>query len=115
MKVQASVKKICRNCKIVRRKGVLYRSAPYTHRYPVCWRCQSELVFRLVDEWFISMGDLYDKPRDEVTAEVIDGIPFVRLEHVVRYKESADRPKDRVHLERLSEHRLGRDHIDEGA
>ncbi|MBT8059788.1 MAG: 50S ribosomal protein L36 [Xanthomonadales bacterium] len=24
MKVQASVKKICRNCKIVRRKGVLY-------------------------------------------------------------------------------------------
>jgi len=24
MKVQASVKKICRNCKIVRRKGVVY-------------------------------------------------------------------------------------------
>ena len=24
MKVKASVKKICRNCKIVRRKGVLY-------------------------------------------------------------------------------------------
>ena len=24
MKVQASVKKICRNCKIVRRKGVLF-------------------------------------------------------------------------------------------
>lgn len=24
MKVQASVKKICRNCKIVRRRGVVY-------------------------------------------------------------------------------------------
>ncbi|MCW8925053.1 MAG: 50S ribosomal protein L36 [Xanthomonadales bacterium] len=24
MKVQASVKKICRNCKIVRRRGVIY-------------------------------------------------------------------------------------------
>ena len=50
------------------KKGVLYRVAPYTHRYPTCWRCKTELVFRLVDEWFISMGELYDKPREEVTA-----------------------------------------------
>jgi isoleucyl-tRNA synthetase len=27
------------------------------------------LVYRLVDEWFISMGELYDKPREEVTEE----------------------------------------------
>jgi len=32
------------------RKGLLYHVAPYTHRYPTCWRCKSELVFRLVDE-----------------------------------------------------------------
>ncbi len=50
-------------------KGALYHVEPYTHRYPTCWRCKTELVFRLVDEWFISMGALYDKPRDEVTAE----------------------------------------------
>lgn len=50
-------------------KGLLYRVDPYTHRYPVCWRCGTPLVFRLVDEWFISMGPLYDKPREEVTAE----------------------------------------------
>ena len=50
-------------------KGLLYRLQDYTHRYPVCWRCQDELVFRLVDEWFISMGDLLDKPYEEVTAE----------------------------------------------
>ncbi len=50
-------------------KGVLYQVAKYTHRYPVCWRCDTELVFRLVDEWFISMGPLYDKPREAVTAE----------------------------------------------
>ena len=29
-----------------------------THRYPVCWRCKSELVWRLVDEWYISMEKL---------------------------------------------------------
>ncbi len=49
-------------------KGVYYRKQRYSHRYPHCWRCGSELVYRLVDEWFINMGDLYDKPREEVTA-----------------------------------------------
>ncbi len=51
----------------LRRKGLLYSVVPYTHRYPVCWRCGTELVFRLVDEWFISMGATYDKPRQELT------------------------------------------------
>ena len=50
-------------------KGVMYHVKPYTHRYPTCWRCKTELVFRLVDEWFISMGESYDKPREELTAE----------------------------------------------
>jgi len=42
----------------LREKGLLYKVEDYTHRYPVCWRCQEELVFRLVDEWFISMDEL---------------------------------------------------------
>ncbi len=49
-------------------KGVYYRKQRYAHRYPHCWRCGSELVYRLVDEWFINMGEVYDKPRAEVTA-----------------------------------------------
>jgi isoleucyl-tRNA synthetase len=39
-------------------KGLLYRGEQYRHRYPVCWRCGTDLVFRLVDEWFIAMDDL---------------------------------------------------------
>jgi isoleucyl-tRNA synthetase len=42
----------------LRQKGLLYKVEDYTHRYPVCWRCSTELVFRLVDEWFISMDEL---------------------------------------------------------
>ncbi len=42
----------------LRNKGILYKVEDYTHRYPVCWRCQSELIFRLVDEWFIQMDDM---------------------------------------------------------
>ncbi|MBN1231619.1 MAG: isoleucine--tRNA ligase [Anaerolineales bacterium] len=51
----------------LKEKGLLYNVADYTHRYPTCWRCKEELVFRLVDEWFISMGKVYDKPREELT------------------------------------------------
>ena len=50
-------------------KNAFYNLERYSHRYPVCWRCDSELVFRLVDEWFISMGEKHDKPREEVTAD----------------------------------------------
>jgi len=53
----------------LKKKGLLFKVEDYTHRYPVCWRCGSELVFRLVDEWFISMGKKLDKPLDEITEE----------------------------------------------
>uniref|UniRef100_A0A7V3RIH3 Isoleucine--tRNA ligase n=1 Tax=candidate division WOR-3 bacterium TaxID=2052148 RepID=A0A7V3RIH3_UNCW3 len=39
-------------------RGILYNVEDYTHRYPICWRCDSELIFRLVDEWYISMDTL---------------------------------------------------------
>lgn len=39
-------------------KGMIYKIENYTHRYPVCWRCDSEVIFRLVDEWFIKMDEL---------------------------------------------------------
>lgn len=48
-------------------KRMLFKVEQYSHRYPVCWRCGNELVFRLVDEWFISMGKKFDKPYEEVT------------------------------------------------
>jgi isoleucyl-tRNA synthetase len=50
----------------------LLRREKITHRYPHCWRCATPLVFRLVDEWFISMGPLYEKPRDQLTKAEID-------------------------------------------
>src|SRR5579884_1833459 len=36
--------------------GVLFAVERYPHSYPHCWRCKTELLFRLVDEWFINMG-----------------------------------------------------------
>ena len=53
--------------KDLEKKGILYSAADYTHRYPTCWRCKTELVWRVVDEWFISMGATYDKPREQLS------------------------------------------------
>ncbi len=42
----------------LKEKGYLYKTEKYTHRYPTCWRCGEELVFRLVDEWFIRCDEI---------------------------------------------------------
>ncbi|UCE15476.1 MAG: isoleucine--tRNA ligase, partial [Candidatus Bathyarchaeota archaeon] len=55
--------------KNLKEKGLVFKVEDYTHRYPVCWRCSSELVFRLVDEWFIFMGKKLDKPLELVSEE----------------------------------------------
>ena len=65
-------------------KNLSYRLQDYTHRYPVCWRCGEELVFRLVDEWFISMGEQLDKPYAEVTdEEKADNLRYQMMQVVV--------------------------------
>ena len=56
----------------LRHKHRFYRLETITHRYPHCWRCGTPLVFRLVDEWYISMGPVYDVPRDQLTPEQVD-------------------------------------------
>ena len=64
--VYESAKPVIKNLK---EKGLLFKVEDYTHRYPVCWRCDSELVFRLVDEWFISMGRKLDKPLEQISEQ----------------------------------------------
>ncbi len=46
------------------KKRLMFKVEDYTHRYPVCWRCGQELVFRLVDEWFISMDSLREEIKE---------------------------------------------------
>ncbi|MFH1085503.1 MAG: class I tRNA ligase family protein [Chloroflexota bacterium] len=72
----------------LRAKGVLYHVRDYTHRYPICWRCKTELVFRLVDEWFISMGELRHQMMD-VTRQ-IRWIPAFGLERELDWLRNMD-------------------------
>ncbi|MEO8469033.1 MAG: class I tRNA ligase family protein [Chloroflexota bacterium] len=56
----------------LKNEGRFQRLETINHRYPHCWRCQTGLVFRLVDEWYISMGEVYDQPRETLTKEQVD-------------------------------------------
>jgi isoleucyl-tRNA synthetase len=42
----------------LKQSGRLLKEEMYGHSYPVCWRCKTELIFRLVDEWFISCEEI---------------------------------------------------------
>ncbi len=39
-------------------RGLLVEATTYTHSYPFCWRCHTPLIFRLSDDWFISVEEL---------------------------------------------------------
>ena len=39
-------------------RGLLVEAGLYEHRYPHCWRCDTPLIFRIADDWFISVRDL---------------------------------------------------------
>ena len=54
----------------LREKEILYRVEAYQHGYPICWRCKTQLLFRLVDEWYISMGD--SDPPSGLRKEIIE-------------------------------------------
>lgn len=45
----------------LKKRNKLYKIDPHEHSYPVCWRCKSEVIFRLVPAWYIVTGEL--KPR----------------------------------------------------
>jgi len=55
----------------LREKNLLVAVEEYPHIYPHCWRTGDELVFRLVDEWFIDMDW-----RDEIM-EVVRNIQWL--------------------------------------
>jgi isoleucyl-tRNA synthetase len=62
-------------------QGKLFRAHDYEHSYPVCWRCKTETIFRLVDEWFISSEEV--RPRMLAAVKNVTWQP----EHIRRLME----------------------------
>jgi isoleucyl-tRNA synthetase len=43
---------------VLHERGLLVEAGTIVHRYPICWRCKTPLVFRVVDDWFISCDEI---------------------------------------------------------
>ncbi|KKR86299.1 MAG: Isoleucyl-tRNA synthetase [Candidatus Curtissbacteria bacterium GW2011_GWA1_41_11] len=61
-------------------KGVLFKQENYKHRYPTCWRCKTELVWRVVNEWYIAMDkkDPDDQQGRTLRKEMVDVAKKIR-------------------------------------
>jgi len=72
----------------LREKGLLYHAYPHTHRYPTCWRCGTDLVFRLVEEWYIAV----DPWREQImeVAKAVRWIPEFGLERELDWLRNMD-------------------------
>ncbi len=42
----------------LRARDLLVEAGRVVHRYPICWRCKTPLVFRVVDDWFIAAQEV---------------------------------------------------------
>lgn len=58
----------------LKEKGLLISSGQITHRYPICWRCKSPLLFRSTTQWFLDLSKIKDK-LFEKNYEEVDWIP----------------------------------------
>ncbi len=67
-----------------------HKVVPYTHRYPTCWRCKSELVWRVVDEWYIAMDDERKEGARDYRSELKEIIKDVKWIPEFGYKRELD-------------------------
>jgi isoleucyl-tRNA synthetase len=45
----------------LKERGLLVEAGLYEHAYPHCWRCDTPLIFRIADDWLISVDEI--RPR----------------------------------------------------
>lgn len=60
----------------LKEQGKLFMTHSHSHSYPVCWRCKTEVIFRLVQEWYIATDEI--KPKLKEAAATVKWEP----EHV---------------------------------
>jgi isoleucyl-tRNA synthetase len=49
----------------LRERGLLYRSLPYEHSYPHCWRCDTALLYYALPSWYVRTTAVKDRLLEE--------------------------------------------------
>ncbi|MDF9834167.1 isoleucyl-tRNA synthetase [Ereboglobus sp. PH5-5] len=62
--------------------GALLAKAKYTHSYPHCWRSKTPIIFRAVDQWFVSLDNKAGSsdgksPRETALAAIANDVAWV--------------------------------------
>ena len=66
----------------LKKRGKLYYTHKYKHRYPICWRCKKTLIFRLTKEWYIKA--------DEIRPQLIEAVETVKWQPEFMKKRMLD-------------------------
>lgn len=66
----------------LQKDGKLFYAHKYTHSYPYCWRCKTDLVYKLISTWYISM--------DELRPQLLSAIDHVKFQPEYGKKRMAD-------------------------
>ena len=54
----------------LKKQDKFFMTEMHTHKYPICWRCKTQVFFRLVREWFIKT--------DEIKPQLLQAIKTVK-------------------------------------
>ena len=49
----------------LRDRGLLWRFEPYRHTYPLCWRCDTKLIYYALPSWYIKTTSIKDRLVEE--------------------------------------------------
>ena len=53
----------------LKKQGKFFKTEMHTHKYPICWRCKTQVFFRLVREWYIKT--------DEIRPQLLEAVKTV--------------------------------------
>lgn len=66
--------------------GKLLYSHKYKHSYPFCWRCKTDLVYKLISAWFIKMDEI--RPMALKAVEEVEFKPAYAKKRMIDWLEN---------------------------
>ena len=68
----------------------MYRNETIEHRYGVCWRCKTPIIYLATKQWFLKVTDIKQKMLDEI--DKVEWVP--QWAGQGRFRDWVDNAKD---------------------
>ena len=70
----------------LQKKGLLVKHGTVVHQYPHCWRCQSPLLFRATEQWFLRVADI----KSSIIQKNVEKVRWVPEWATIRYTNGVE-------------------------